>query len=63
MGDEGGISCRLDLGGDEDQSPLIVSITHLTFNRRCPLFRQIDSYQKHRVKKLRKLNGHGYQPL
>jgi len=60
MGEEGGISCRLDLDGTDTQDPFIVSITHLTFDRRCRLFRQIDGYQKHRVKKLRKQHGRGY---
>ncbi|MFO7805763.1 MAG: hypothetical protein R6V30_08870 [Paracoccaceae bacterium] len=57
MGEEGGISCRLDLGGQDTQDPFIVSLTHLTFDRRCPLFRQIEGYQKHRVKKLKKQHG------
>jgi hypothetical protein len=57
MGDEGGISCRLDLDGQDAHDPIIVSITHLNFDKRCPLYRQIDGYQKHRVKKLKKQNG------
>ncbi|MDB9808407.1 hypothetical protein OAB79_00620 [Yoonia sp.] len=60
MGDEGGISCRLDFDGQDTHDPIIVSITHLNFNRRFPLFRQIDGYQKHRVKKLKKQNGRGF---
>jgi len=60
MGDEGGISCRLDLDGQGTHDPIIVSITHLNFNRRCPLYRQIDGYQKHRVKKIKKQNGRGF---
>jgi hypothetical protein len=60
IGDEGGISCRLKLDGQDTHDPIIVSITHLNFNRRCPLYRQIDGYQKHRVKKLKKQNGRGF---
>ncbi len=60
MGDEGGISCRLDLGKPDNQNPFIVSITHLTFDRRCPVFRQIVTYQKHRVKKLKKQHRSDY---
>lgn len=59
MGDEGGISCQLDLGKDGSQNPFIVSITNLIFDRRCALFREIDGYQKHRVKKLKKQQGRG----
>jgi hypothetical protein len=60
MGDEGGIACGLDIGGPGTEAPFIVSITHLIFDRRCPLFRQIEAYQRHRVKKLKKQNGRGY---
>jgi len=60
MGDEGGIACWLDIGGPDTKTPFIVSITHLIFDRRCPLFRQIDAYQRHRVKKLKKQRGRGY---
>ena len=31
-----------------------VSITHLTFDRRLPLAREIAAYQKHRIKRLRR---------
>ena len=60
MGDEGGISCRLDLDGQDTHDQIIVSITHLNFDKRCPLYRQIDGYQKHRIKKLKKQNGRGF---
>ncbi|MCP3968911.1 MAG: hypothetical protein GY717_01050 [Rhodobacteraceae bacterium] len=60
MGDEGGISCHLDIGGPDSKTPFIVSITHLIFDRRCPLFRQIEAYQRHRVKKLKRQSGRGY---
>jgi len=54
-GDEGGILCKLDFGTEEDTDPVFfVSITHLTFDRRLPLAREIAAYQKHRVKRLRR---------
>ena len=60
MGEEGGIVCGLDVGGPETRTPFIVSITHLTFDQRSPLFRKIEAYQRHRVKKLKQLAGRGY---
>jgi hypothetical protein len=60
MGEEGGIMCRLDIGGSDTKTPYIVSMTHLDFNRRVPLFRQIDAYQRHRIKKLKQQNGQNY---
>jgi hypothetical protein len=53
-GDEGGIVCKLDLGEVGIKESVHVSITHLIFERKSPLFRQIDAYQRHRVKKLRR---------
>jgi hypothetical protein len=50
-GDEGGIVCRLDFGSEADNSAF-VSITHLRFDPRLPLAREIAAYQKHRVKRL-----------
>lgn len=52
MGDEGGIVCRLDLGPDVEKAAF-TSITHLRFDARLPLAREITAYQKHRVKRLR----------
>ena len=52
-GDEGGIVCRLDLGG-EAKNVTFVSITHLRFDARLPLAREITAYQKHRVKRLQR---------
>ena len=53
MGDEGGILCKLDLGPDMENAAY-VSITHLRFDPRLPLAREINAYQKHRVKRLRR---------
>lgn len=56
-GDEGGIVCGLDVGGSETKALHFVSITHLSFDRRMPLFRRIATYQHHRIKKLKKQPG------
>lgn len=50
-GDEGGIMCRLSFG-DENETAVFTSITHLRFDPRLPLAREIAAYQKHRVKRL-----------
>lgn len=60
MGEEGGVVCGLDIGGPDTKTPYIVSITHLSFDRRMPLFRQIDAYQRHRIKKLKQQSGRNY---
>jgi hypothetical protein len=53
MGDEGGIVCKLDLGSNTGKQAF-TSITHLRFDPRLPLAREITAYQKHRVKHLRR---------
>ena len=53
-GDEGGIMCKLDFGVGENPKVFYVSITHLTFDPRLPLAREIAAYQRHRVKRLRR---------
>ena len=53
-GDEGGILCELDFGTEDADTVFFVSLTHLTFDRRLPLAREIAAYQKHRVKRLRR---------
>ena len=53
MGDEGGIVCKLDLGSNAGEAAF-TSITHLRFDPRLPLAREITAYQKHRVKRLRR---------
>jgi hypothetical protein len=52
-GDEGGIMCRLDFER-EIETAAFASITHLRFDGRLPLARDIAAYQKHRVKRLRR---------
>ncbi len=54
VGDEGGIVCQLDFGHGEGEKGFFVSITHLTFDRRLPLAREIAAYQKHRIKRIRR---------
>jgi hypothetical protein len=57
MGEEGGIACHLDFGFGDAKNLHIVSITHLKFDRRNPLAREIEVYCKHRIKRLKKLHG------
>ena len=59
-GDFGGIVCCLDIGGPDTKSAHFVSITHLIFNRNVPLAREIEAYQRHRIKKLKQQGGSGY---
>ena len=51
-GDEGGIMCRLDFAR-EIETVAFASITHLRFDGRLSVARDIAAYQKHRVKRLR----------
>jgi hypothetical protein len=52
-GDEGGIVCRLETEA-ETAAVVFASITHLRFDPRLPLAREIAAYQRHRVKRLRR---------
>lgn len=54
MGDPGGIACGLDFGLDAGRAGPVVSLTHLSFDIRHPLSREVAAYQKHRIKRLRK---------
>ena len=56
LGDEGGIACILDLGIDDTKEVHLVSITHLRFDHRHPLAREIEAYCKHRIKRIKKLH-------
>ena len=58
-GDEGGILCALDFGDDTMKKVHIVSITHLAFHRGSPYARDIEVYQRHRIKKIRRLQFRG----
>jgi hypothetical protein len=57
-GDEGGILCALDFANGESAEVHIVSITHLEFRRSEPYARDIEIYQRHRLKKIRRLQNH-----
>jgi hypothetical protein len=58
-GDEGGIMCSLDFGS---QSRFVVSITHLKFDPRHELAREIAAYKKRRVKRINKRALLGMEP-
>lgn len=53
-GDEGGVMCHLAFDEEDKQEVILVSITHLAFDRRLPVTRKIAAYQKHRIKHLRR---------
>jgi hypothetical protein len=52
LGDEAGITCSIGIEGASEA--LLVSITHLKFDRSHPLAAAVIGYQKHRVKKIKK---------
>lgn len=58
-GDEGGILCTLDLGDRAATDVHIVSISHLAFDRTVPMAPDIEAYQRHRIKKIRRQTGRG----
>lgn len=59
-GDMGGILCCLDIGGSATEAVHLVSITHLSFDRRIPLARDIEVYQRHRTRKLKQQIGRAF---
>ncbi len=52
-GDEGGIICQFS-AGDGSEASVHASITHLRFDPRHPLTREIALYQKRRSKRIRR---------
>jgi len=54
MGDEGGVMCHLTFDEKDATEVFLTSITHLAFDRRLPVAREITAYQKHRIKRLRR---------
>ncbi len=58
-GDEGGVMCHVIFDEEEKEQVFLVSITHLAFDRRLPIAREIASYQKHRIKRIRRENTAG----
>lgn len=53
-GEEGGIICKLDFGPAAAEQEFYASITYLRFSSRLPLALEIATYQKHRLKRLRR---------
>jgi hypothetical protein len=53
-GDKGGIVCQLDFASEDGREVFFASITHLTFDHRLPLAREIATYPKHRIKHIRR---------
>jgi len=56
-GDEGGIMCHLAFDGGTGSEVFVVSLTHLTFDPRLFVAREIAVYQKRRIKRLRRDDG------
>jgi len=55
LGDPGGIMCFLHVP-ELGEEVFVTSITHLTVGPRMPLAREIAAYQKHRVKRMRRVD-------
>jgi len=53
-GDEGGVMCHVTFDEEEKDEVFLVSITHLAFDRRLAIAREIAAYQKHRIKRIRR---------
>jgi len=62
-GDEGGIMCHLAFDEPTATSVVVASITHLEFDRRLQVAREIAAYQKHRTKRLRRQHAFGSAPI
>jgi hypothetical protein len=54
LGDEGGITCQVAFDDEEKEEVFLVSITHLAFDHRLPVAREMAAYQKHRIKRIRR---------
>ena len=54
-GDEGGIVCHITLAADGHT--IYASLTHVRVSRTLPFAMAVIEYQKHRVKKLKRING------
>ena len=55
LGDAGGIVCRLEMP-ELGKEVFVASITHLSVGPRMPLAREIAAYQKHRLKRMRRMD-------
>ena len=60
LGDEGGIGCCLDIGGPQTEEVHIVSLTHLLFDRGDNLFKEIETSQRRRIKKIKRQQGRSF---
>jgi hypothetical protein len=60
-GEEGGIVCGLDFGHETEEA-VFTSITHLRFDPRLPLAREITAYQKRRVRRLQRQGSRSEPP-
>ena len=54
-GDEGGIMCHLL--PEEGRDAIFISLTHVRVRRSLPFAAAVINYQRHRVKKIKKLEG------
>jgi len=59
LGDEGGITCQVTFDEEEKEKVFLVSITHLAFDRRLAIAREIAAYQKRRIKRIRRDSATG----
>jgi hypothetical protein len=57
LGDVGGIMCHIQ--PEDIESAVVVSLTHVRVPRTLPFAAAVLDYQKHRVKKLRRLQSRG----
>ena len=55
LGDEGGIMCHIQ--PPNEANPIVTSITYIRVPAYLPFALDVVDYQKHRVKKLRKLHS------
>ena len=58
-GDGGGIVCHVSFKETDESNVVVASITHLEFDRRLQVAREIAAYQKHRIKRLRREQAFG----
>lgn len=58
-GDGGGIVCHVSFKETDELNVVVASITHLEFDRRLQVAREIAAYQKHRIKRLRREQAFG----
>jgi hypothetical protein len=57
QGDEGGMRCQVTFDEEEKEQVFLVSITHLAFDRRFAIGREITAYQERRTKRIRRYSA------